>query len=149
MDQFAPTDSIFWKRNRLQTYKYWPFKSDAPCNPESMAAAGFFATGGKAEPDSVECFMCNKPMDGWEETDNPWEEHIRHQKDCKYILLNKPDESTWTVEELYDLTKEYCVKEVERTMKKYKSSMNIESEDLRSHIPSVVKNNFKNKKNHS
>lgn len=107
-----PTDSMFWKRNRLQTYKHWPFKSDAPCNPESMAAAGFFATGGKAEPDSVECFMCNKPMDGWEETDNPWEEHVRHQKDCKYILLNKPDESTWTVEELYNLTKEYCIKEV-------------------------------------
>ncbi|XP_057319322.1 baculoviral IAP repeat-containing protein 5-like [Microplitis mediator] len=146
MDELPPKDSMFWMRNRLSTYTYWPFESTAPCNSESMAAAGFFATGGKDEPDSVECFMCNKPMDGWEESDNPWDEHVKHQKNCKYILLNKPDELTWTVEDLYNLAKEYYLKEFEFTMKKYVSNRIKEFDNLRDRIPSIVRNNFKNKK---
>lgn len=42
------------------------------CNPENMAAAGFFSVGGKEELDLAECFICNKQLDGWESEDDPW-----------------------------------------------------------------------------
>lgn len=48
--------------------------SDNLRNPEQMAAAGFFAIGGKEEPDLVECFMCSKQLDGWDPDDDPWYE---------------------------------------------------------------------------
>lgn len=70
---FRNVEATFWKKGRLQTYKHWPFKStDNKCNPENMAAAGFYAIGGADEPDLVECFMCGKQLDGWESDDDPW-----------------------------------------------------------------------------
>jgi len=37
-----------------------------------MAAAGFYCTGNNDELDSVECFICGKQLDGWEQEDDPW-----------------------------------------------------------------------------
>ncbi|KAK7082122.1 Baculoviral IAP repeat-containing protein 5 [Halocaridina rubra] len=56
---------------------------------EKMAAAGFFFVGNKKEPDLVRCYVCLKELDGWEEEDDPWEEHKSHASHCQYVQLNK------------------------------------------------------------
>lgn len=73
MVPFSEVDSTFWKIGRSKTFQDWPFQSpDDTCNPERMAAAGFFAVGGKQEPDLVECVICSKQLDGWNRNDDPW-----------------------------------------------------------------------------
>lgn len=38
-------------------------------------------------------------------------EHMKHESQCSFIRLGKSDETTWTVNELFDLFKRYMVKE--------------------------------------
>lgn len=104
-----------------------------------MAAAGFFAIGGKSEPDLVECFICSKQLDGWDPDDNPWyrlqdfycnfciynvhykcmsftliifrNEHIKHQPECAFVKSGKMDENSWTIRDLFGFLKLYTVKE--------------------------------------
>ncbi|XP_034936108.1 baculoviral IAP repeat-containing protein 5 [Chelonus insularis] len=117
-------DSFFWSKNRIKTFTYWPFQdSTLPCNPKQMAAAGFIAIGGSQEPDLVECIFCYKKLDGWESSDDPWIEHSRHQNKCPFIALNKKDEMTWTVEELFILTKQYIVEKYIHANKKKRESL--------------------------
>lgn len=72
-DLLAKTKSTFWKKGRLESFENWPFQSgDNECNPERMAAAGFYCVGSKEEPDLVECFICSKQLDGWDPDDDPW-----------------------------------------------------------------------------
>lgn len=51
-----------------------------------MAIAGFFHLAGNNDVDSdaAECFFCAKQLDGWEEDDDPWLEHKKHAKYCKF-----------------------------------------------------------------
>jgi hypothetical protein len=37
-----------------------------------MAEAGFVFCGSKSEPDLVQCQVCLKKLDGWEQDDDPW-----------------------------------------------------------------------------
>lgn len=67
-----------------------------------MAEAGFFWTGTKEEPDSAQCFVCNKQMDGWESTDDPWQEHKSHAEKCPFVVIGKREEML-TCTELNDL----------------------------------------------
>ncbi|XP_076680390.1 baculoviral IAP repeat containing deterin isoform X1 [Andrena cerasifolii] len=113
MDLLPEVNSTFWKIGRLKTFDHWPFQSsdENNCNPERMAAAGFLAIGGKEEPDLVECFICSKQLDGWDPDDDPWKEHTKHQPQCPFVRLNKLDETSWTVHDLFDLLKKYKVNE--------------------------------------
>ena len=61
----------FWEKERLATFKNWPFSKKDNCNAEKMAEAGFFSVGTKDEPDLAECFICGKQLDGWEPEDDP------------------------------------------------------------------------------
>lgn len=54
-----------------------------------MAEAGFYFCGTEQEPDSVACFMCDKHLDNWEATDDPWSEHKRHAPQCAFVKLSK------------------------------------------------------------
>lgn len=36
-----------------------------------MADAGFYHCGNDKEPDYVQCFVCQKELDGWEPNDDP------------------------------------------------------------------------------
>ncbi|KAL0118246.1 hypothetical protein PUN28_009119 [Cardiocondyla obscurior] len=103
--------SYFWKHSRRITYNNWPFKESDNCSADCMAAAGFYVIGNDDEPDLVECFICGKQLNGWEPSDDPWEEHEKHQSKCPFVKLNKPNEMDWTVEELYDMYKQYKMKE--------------------------------------
>lgn len=71
-----------------------------------MAEAGFIFTGSSRDPDSVECFFCGKKMDGWEEHDNPFEEHYSHAKHCEFAQMCKPQRQ-WTVAEHLKLMEVY------------------------------------------
>lgn len=70
---FREYNSTFWKIGRLKTFENWPFQSsDNSCNPERMAAAGFYVVDSKKESDLVECFICSKQLDSWDPDDDPW-----------------------------------------------------------------------------
>lgn len=69
---FREATSCFWKQGRIKTFDKWPFKDSDKCNVKSMAAAGFFFIGNDNDPDLVECFICGKQLDGWEQEDDPW-----------------------------------------------------------------------------
>lgn len=51
-----------------------------------MARAGFIFQPLPSNPDNVSCFLCNKALDGWEENDNPLEEHLRHSPECGWAI---------------------------------------------------------------
>lgn len=33
------------------------------------------------------CFLCDKSLDGWEEHDNPLEEHLKHSPTCGWAIM--------------------------------------------------------------
>lgn len=70
-----------------------------------LAEAGFYYIGSKHEPDAVQCFLCGKSLDGWEEEDDPWLEHKKHSSECKFAKLGKP-ECRLTVYEFFDVQME-------------------------------------------
>ncbi|XP_063889996.1 baculoviral IAP repeat-containing protein 5-like [Scylla paramamosain] len=96
------TVDMLLKEKRLKTFKKWPYGEDSKLNKEAMAAAGFYFIGSKSNPDLVRCFLCFKELDGWEEEDDPWEEHKNHASYCQFVILNK-DESKITFQEMHEL----------------------------------------------
>lgn len=51
---------------RLATFKEWPFTSSSDkCVPRALAEAGFIHRP-DVSPDSVQCFVCQKVLGGWE-----------------------------------------------------------------------------------
>ncbi|KAL1843053.1 hypothetical protein VTJ49DRAFT_3188 [Mycothermus thermophilus] len=62
----------------------WPHK--APSAME-LAKAGFFFEPHPKSPDNVVCFLCKKSLDGWEEHDDPVEEHLRHSPTCGWAIM--------------------------------------------------------------
>lgn len=71
-----------------------------------MAEAGFIFTGSSKEPDSVQCFFCNKSLDGWEANDNPWSEHLKHAPQCSFAKMQAPQDC-WTFSEYLTILEEY------------------------------------------
>ncbi|XP_050392846.1 baculoviral IAP repeat-containing protein 5 [Patella vulgata] len=87
---------------RLESFKVWPFDDDWKCTPQRLAEAGFYHCPTDQEPDAVCCFLCFKELDGWEPTDDPWEEHVKHSPNCPFLKINKPIEEL-TVEQFIKL----------------------------------------------
>jgi len=121
--------NLFLEKNRLKTFKKWPFKHPNKCTKENLAAAGFHFIGKKKEPDLVQCVVCFKELDGWEEDDDPWEEHSRRTS-CPFIALNKTEDKM-TIEDLASLIRnrmtiqaekdyESAVTEIEEKSEEYK-----------------------------
>ncbi|KAI9811510.1 MAG: hypothetical protein M1832_000885 [Thelocarpon impressellum] len=52
-----------------------------------LASAGFTYVPTGASPDNVECFLCHKALDGWEEQDDPIAEHLTHSPDCGWAIV--------------------------------------------------------------
>ncbi|RCI10357.1 hypothetical protein L249_4377 [Ophiocordyceps polyrhachis-furcata BCC 54312] len=69
---------------RAKTSNTWPHKQIAPA---SLAKAGFFFDPTPASPDNVVCFLCAKPLDGWEAGDDPLLEHLKHAPDCGWATV--------------------------------------------------------------
>uniref|UniRef100_A0A336L8F1 CSON001848 protein n=1 Tax=Culicoides sonorensis TaxID=179676 RepID=A0A336L8F1_CULSO len=103
----------FTEKDRLDSFKHWPFDDKSPCNIAKMAEAGFFWCGNEREIDSAACFLCNKHLDGWEEEDDPWLEHSKHAPQCLFAKTGKP-EGELTVEEILNIFETMLKNFVER-----------------------------------
>ncbi|KAG6443093.1 hypothetical protein O3G_MSEX002671 [Manduca sexta] len=68
------------KSSRLLSFSGWP--SHKRQKPEDLADAGLFYTG---DDDKTICFYCGGGIKDWEETDDPWEEHVRFFSDCDFV----------------------------------------------------------------
>lgn len=51
-----------------------------------LARAGFFFNPQPSNPDNVRCFLCHKDLDGWEEDDDPLQEHLKHSGSCGWAI---------------------------------------------------------------
>ncbi|KAI0404633.1 hypothetical protein F4802DRAFT_566820 [Xylaria palmicola] len=62
----------------------WPHKR---LDPDTLARAGFYFAPTPDKPDNTVCFLCCHKVCGWEEDDNPFEEHLRLAPDCGWAIL--------------------------------------------------------------
>ncbi|KAI0873541.1 hypothetical protein GGS24DRAFT_384532 [Hypoxylon argillaceum] len=62
----------------------WPHKK---LDPEIFARAGFYFAPTREFPDNTVCFLCDKNMEGWEEDDNPFVEHLRLSPRCGWAVV--------------------------------------------------------------
>jgi hypothetical protein len=53
-----------------------------------MAMAGFYCRPLTGSEDNVCCFMCAKNLDGWQQTDEAWAEHVAHASTCPLTTLH-------------------------------------------------------------
>ena len=72
--------------SRLKSFAQWP--AHLKQTPAMMAQAGFFYLGAS---DHVKCFHCDGGLRNWEPNDEPWLEHARWFRQCKFVLLVKGD----------------------------------------------------------
>jgi inhibitor of apoptosis domain-containing protein len=72
---------------RKESFKVhkWPHKTPSP---EAMAQAGFLCKPIPGRPDNAACFACEKSLDGWSESDSPYNEHIKHSRECALVRLD-------------------------------------------------------------
>ena len=66
-------------RVRIMSFKQKWVKSQ---NIIDMVYSGFYFTG---KNDSCRCAYCGLTLSGWEEKDNPIEEHFKNAVNCSYI----------------------------------------------------------------
>ncbi|XP_017475957.1 PREDICTED: baculoviral IAP repeat-containing protein 5 [Rhagoletis zephyria] len=90
------------EKNRVESFKKWPFDDSSACSIKKMAEAGFYWSGNEREPDTVTCYVCNKTLDGWEPTDDPWKEHAKHAPQCNFVKYGRK-EAELTVDEFIKL----------------------------------------------
>ncbi|KAI1481926.1 hypothetical protein F4774DRAFT_372582 [Daldinia eschscholtzii] len=62
----------------------WPHKE---LDPVQFAQAGFYFEPTPEAPDNTVCFLCVKAFKGWEENDNPLEEHLRLSPHCGWAIV--------------------------------------------------------------
>ncbi|NXC26066.1 BI51B protein, partial [Campylorhamphus procurvoides] len=74
--------------NHLKTFTNWPFQGNCKCTPENMAKVGFIHCSNGNKPDVAKCFFCFLELEGWEQNDDPWEEHTKHHI-CDFLSLPK------------------------------------------------------------
>jgi hypothetical protein len=78
LTRYAPNSA------RLRTFSRW--SKSCPVTASSLSDSGFYYTG---FGDEVRCFFCFGTIRGWEENDDPWEEHARWFPDCSYLTTEK------------------------------------------------------------
>ncbi|TFY69846.1 hypothetical protein EVJ58_g196 [Rhodofomes roseus] len=77
-----PTSKVMEKA-RLETFTAlnngWPHDATKGhgANSKKMAKAGFVFTPGHLGDDSATCFYCDLALNGWDEDDDPTEEHVK------------------------------------------------------------------------
>ncbi|KAH7031545.1 uncharacterized protein B0I36DRAFT_124002 [Microdochium trichocladiopsis] len=63
----------------------WPHRS---IDPIDLARAGFYFDPTPELPDNVVCFLCERRLGGWEDGDNPFEEHLRLSPNCGWAIVS-------------------------------------------------------------
>lgn len=65
-----------------------------------MAKAGLYYTpGGVKGSDCVRCFCCYKELENWDDDDEPWTEHLKHEPSCLFARM-KTEEENLTLSQL-------------------------------------------------
>lgn len=59
---------------------------DVSSNQVQLAQAGFSFTPTSSCPDNVTCYVCGSCLDGWEDTDDPIDEHLSHSGLCGWAI---------------------------------------------------------------
>ncbi|RYP62639.1 hypothetical protein DL771_009632 [Monosporascus sp. 5C6A] len=62
----------------------WPHRH---LDAESFARAGFYFDPTPEYPDNTVCFLCSRKIGGWEDGDNPFEEHLRLSPQCGWAIV--------------------------------------------------------------
>ncbi|XP_003246599.3 baculoviral IAP repeat-containing protein 5-like [Acyrthosiphon pisum] len=98
-----------WEMNRLNSLQNWTMNKPSA---KEMAEAGFYCPN-QDTPDTVRCFSCFIELDGWEPTDQPWEEHrnrnLSSKPPCKFVEIGKK-ESDFTVNDFLDIQKTVIIR---------------------------------------
>ena len=86
MDQMSIDNHLaMWSPvERRRSFKKWPFNAKSSCSIAKMTSAGFYHVPDPVERDTARCFFCCRTICGFEESDDPVEEHMRRSKDCEY-----------------------------------------------------------------
>ncbi|AAN04427.1 inhibitor of apoptosis protein [Heliothis zea nudivirus] len=91
------TQSLLLYRNittRLKSFSRWPVGLQQ-C-PVSLAEAGFFYSN---MCDEVQCYLCGVRISKWLPEDDPWIQHAKCSKNCRFLLRIKG------VDFVYNITK--------------------------------------------
>ncbi|KAH3736388.1 hypothetical protein DPMN_042951 [Dreissena polymorpha] len=67
--------------DRTESFRNWP--RTRPTIP-ALCQSGFFYTG---NDDLVRCFCCGIGLKDFSDTDDPLQEHVRHSRNCAYLLV--------------------------------------------------------------
>ncbi|DAA76053.1 TPA_exp: putative GPI-anchored cell surface glycoprotein [Trichophyton benhamiae CBS 112371] len=62
----------------------WSYASPSP---DELAHAGFHYTPTALSPDNTTCFLCERSLDGWEEGDDPFTEHLHFSPECGWAIM--------------------------------------------------------------
>ncbi|CDR40487.1 CYFA0S05e01046g1_1 [Cyberlindnera fabianii] len=100
-----PLSSESMEVRRATFAKHWPFDNipDAKPTTEKMVEAGFCYFPHDQGDDLASCMYCGTSLEGWEEQDDPMEEHSKRAKGrgCYYLdMLAKNNERKRLSEEL-------------------------------------------------
>lgn len=115
--EFDPRIGHIWEMKRLKSMENWSINKPSAVE---MVEAGFYCPQLDA-PGTVRCFSCFIELDGWEPTDNPWEEHRKRalslDPPCKFIELGKK-EKEMTVDDFLEILKSVMLRVVKEECKK-------------------------------
>ncbi|KAF5303921.1 hypothetical protein FQA39_LY01706 [Lamprigera yunnana] len=114
-EKFENKICMFFEKARLETFKTWIYDEHSNCNPKKLAEAGFYYNGTAEEPDAVQCFYCDKALDGWDKDDDPWMEHINHSKTCNFAVAKQP-ENNLTFNQLIDFYSAFMYKNMKQVL---------------------------------
>ncbi|KAJ8523175.1 hypothetical protein ONZ45_g279 [Pleurotus djamor] len=108
-DDIGPDGSFeFTEKSRLPTSKsmekarlatftsgsWWPYNNDHGASPLKMAQAGFVYTPQFPNDDLATCLYCKVSLSGWDEDDDPLEEHRKRERksglSCPFFALSEP-----------------------------------------------------------
>lgn len=69
------------KKDRYDTFTFWPRALRHLI--DALVDSGFYYT---KIGDRVRCVYCNKYLNEWALSDDPWEEHARYSPNCEYVI---------------------------------------------------------------
>ncbi|KAL8779788.1 MAG: hypothetical protein Q9213_006773 [Squamulea squamosa] len=62
-------------------------------DPAQLAKAGFFYDPKLSAPDNTTCYLCHSQLNGWEEDDNPIEEHANLSAGCGWAAIARIEQN--------------------------------------------------------
>uniref|UniRef100_A0A093VFE6 Protein bir1 n=1 Tax=Talaromyces marneffei PM1 TaxID=1077442 RepID=A0A093VFE6_TALMA len=85
-----PTSSSIVEARRATFAVGWPHEGKRGW----MVEAGWYFCPNEESPDLASCPYCKLSLDGWEEADDPFEEHYRRSSDCSFFVFALPAKTT-------------------------------------------------------